>query len=109
MRQCRILTNQITAFDQDVRCRESDVFAAHWFNKTGNVKSFLRIKVTAVKAEYSSLIGFNNPATGKNESNFAGEAMGDIIELENGLKIWRMGDTGLSDDMKFISDRYKTQ
>ncbi len=55
------------------------------------------------------MIGFNNPATGKNESNFAGEAMGDIIELENGLKIWRMGDTGLSDDMKFISDRYKTQ
>jgi hypothetical protein len=55
------------------------------------------------------LIGFNNPATGKNESNFAGEAMGDIIELENGLKIWRMADTGLSDDMKFISDRYKTQ
>ena len=62
-----------------------------------------------MKAEYSSLIGFNNPATGKNESNFAGEAMGDIIELENGLKIWRMADTGLSDDMKFISDRYKTQ
>lgn len=109
MRQCRILTSQITAFDQDVGCREIDVFAAHRLNKTGNVKPFLRIKVTAVKAEHSSLIGFNNPATGKNESNFAGEAMGDIIELENGLKIWRMGDTGLSDDMKFISDRYKTQ
>ena len=79
----------------------------HRFNKTGNVKPFPGIKVTAVQAEHSSLIVYNNPATSKNESHPAGEAMGYIIELENGFKIWHMGDTGLFGDMKFISDRYK--
>ena len=79
----------------------------HRFNKTGNVKPLPGIKVTAVAAEHSSLIVFNNPATGKNESHPAGEAMGYIIELENGFKIWHMGDTGLFGDMKFIFDRYK--
>jgi len=79
----------------------------HRFNKTGNVKPFPGIKVTAVAAEHSSLIVFNNPATGKPESHPAGEAVGYIIELENGFKIWHMGDTGLFGDMKFIYDRYK--
>jgi L-ascorbate metabolism protein UlaG (beta-lactamase superfamily) len=79
----------------------------HRFNKTGNVQPLPGIKVTAVQAEHSSLIVFNNPATGKNESHPAGEAMGYIIQLENGYKIWHMGDTGLFGDMKFISDRYK--
>jgi L-ascorbate metabolism protein UlaG (beta-lactamase superfamily) len=41
------------------------------------------------------------------ESHPAGEAMGYIIELENGFKIWHMGDTGLFSDMKFISEHYK--
>jgi L-ascorbate metabolism protein UlaG (beta-lactamase superfamily) len=77
------------------------------FNKTGSVRPLSGIKVTAVAAEHSSLLVWNNPATGKNESHPAGEAVGYIIELENGLKIWHMGDTGLFSDMKFISDRYK--
>ena len=79
----------------------------HRFNKTGSVKPLPGIKVTAVAAEHSSLIVWNNPATGKNESHPAGEAVGYIIELENGFKIWHMGDTGLFGDMKFISERYK--
>ncbi len=79
----------------------------HRFNKTGNVKPFPGIKVTAVAAEHSSLLVFNNPATGKNESHPAGEAVGYIIELENGFKIWHMGDTGLFGDMQFISEYYK--
>ena len=79
----------------------------HRFNKTGNVKPLPGIKVTAVAAEHSSLIVWNNPITNKNESHPAGEAMGYIIELENGFKIWHMGDTGLFGDMKFISERYK--
>ena len=48
-----------------------------------------------------------NPETGKLESHPAGEAVGYIIELENGFKIWHMGDTGLFGDMKFIAERYK--
>jgi L-ascorbate metabolism protein UlaG (beta-lactamase superfamily) len=79
----------------------------HRFNKSGSVKPYPGIKVTAVQAEHSSLIVWKNPATGKNESHPAGEAMGYIIELENGFKIWHMGDTGLFGDMKFIAERYK--
>ena len=79
----------------------------HRFNKTGHVKPLPGIKVTAVAAEHSSLIVWNNPASGKLESHPAGEAVGYIIEFENGFKIWHMGDTGLFGDMKFINDRYK--
>ena len=79
----------------------------HRFNKTGSVKPLPGIKVTAVQAEHSSLLVWKNPATGKNESHPAGEAVGYIIELENGFKIWHMGDTGLFGDMKFITERYK--
>ena len=79
----------------------------HRFNKSGHVTPLPGIKVTAVQAEHSSLLVHNNPATGKNESHPAGEAVGYIIQMENGFKIWHMGDTGLFGDMKFIYDRYK--
>ena len=79
----------------------------HRFNKTGSVTPAPGIKVTAVQAEHSSLLVWKNPATDKLESHPAGEPMGYIIELENGFKIWHMGDTGLFSDMKFISEHYK--
>jgi L-ascorbate metabolism protein UlaG (beta-lactamase superfamily) len=79
----------------------------HRFNKTGHVKPLPGIKVTAVQAEHSSLLVWKNPVTEKLESHPAGEAVGYIIELENGFKIWHMGDTGLFGDMKFITERYK--
>jgi L-ascorbate metabolism protein UlaG (beta-lactamase superfamily) len=65
------------------------------------------IKVTAVHAEHSSVIVWNNPATNKAETHPAGAPVGFIIELENGFRIWHMGDTGLFSDMKFIADYYK--
>jgi L-ascorbate metabolism protein UlaG (beta-lactamase superfamily) len=80
---------------------------SHRFNKTGRVTPLPGVKVTAVQAEHSSLLVWKNPTTEKLESHPAGEAMGYIIELENGFKIWHMGDTGLFGDMKFISDHYK--
>lgn len=80
---------------------------SHRFNKTGRVTPLPGIKVTAVQAEHSSLLVWKNPSTEKLESHPAGEAMGYIIELENGFKIWHMGDTGLFGDMKFISEHYK--
>jgi len=79
----------------------------HRFNKTGRQTPLPGIKVTAVQADHSSLLVWRNPATDKNESHPAGEAVGYIIELENGFKIWHMGDTGLFSDMKFISEYYK--
>jgi L-ascorbate metabolism protein UlaG (beta-lactamase superfamily) len=65
------------------------------------------IKITAVHAEHSSVYVWDNPATGKPETHPAGAPVGFIIELENGFKIWHMGDTGLFSDMKFISEYYK--
>jgi L-ascorbate metabolism protein UlaG (beta-lactamase superfamily) len=79
----------------------------HRFNKSGSAKPVPGIKVTVTAAEHSSLLVIKNPATDKNESHPAGEAVGYIIELENGFKIWHMGDTGLFGDMKFISEYYK--
>jgi L-ascorbate metabolism protein UlaG (beta-lactamase superfamily) len=79
----------------------------HRFNKSGSVTPLPGVKVTAVKAEHSSLLVWKNPASEKLESHPAGEAVGYIIELENGFKIWHMGDTGLFGDMKFIAEHYK--
>ncbi len=79
----------------------------HRFNKSGTIEPFAGLKVTAVHADHSSLIVFNNPATGKAESHPAGEPVGYIIEMENGFKIWHMGDTGLFSDMKFIAEHYR--
>jgi L-ascorbate metabolism protein UlaG (beta-lactamase superfamily) len=79
----------------------------HRFNKTGYVTPVPNVKVTAVAAEHSSLLVWKNPATDKNESHPAGEAVGYIFEMENGFKIWHMGDTGLFGDMKFIAEHYK--
>jgi L-ascorbate metabolism protein UlaG (beta-lactamase superfamily) len=77
------------------------------FNKTGTITPAPGIKVTAVRAEHSSVIVWKNPATGKDESHYGGEPVGYIIELENGFRIWHMGDTGLFGDMRFISEYYK--
>ena len=65
------------------------------------------VTLGVLPAEHSSLLVFKNPATEKLESHPAGEAVGYIIEMENGFKIWHMGDTGLFGDMKFITERYK--
>ena len=65
------------------------------------------IKITMVHAEHSSELVWTNPATGKSETHFGGEPVGFIIELENGFKIYHMGDTGLFGDMKLIGEYYK--
>jgi len=77
------------------------------FNKSGMVEPSPGIKVTAVRAEHSSVINWKNPETQKDEIHPGGEPVGFIIELENGFKIYHMGDTGLFGDMKMIADYYK--
>jgi L-ascorbate metabolism protein UlaG (beta-lactamase superfamily) len=79
------------------------------FGKGGTIAPFGPdgVKITATHAEHSSEIVWTNPATGKPESHAAGEPVGYIIELENGFKIYHMGDTGLFGDMKLIADYYK--
>jgi L-ascorbate metabolism protein UlaG (beta-lactamase superfamily) len=76
-------------------------------NKGGTVEPAAGIKVTAVRAEHSSVYVWRNPATGKNETHPGGEAVGWIIELENGFRIYHAGDTAVFGDMKWIGERYK--
>ena len=77
------------------------------FNKSGVVEPSPGIKVTPVRAEHSSVINWRNPLTQKDEIHVGGEPVGFIMELEDGFKIYHMGDTGLFGDMKFIADYYK--
>ncbi len=77
------------------------------FNKSGTITPAPGIKVTATHAEHSSVYVWHNPATNKDETHPGGEPVGYLIELENGFRIWHMGDTGLFGDMKLIADYYK--
>ncbi len=76
-------------------------------NKGGTVEAASGIKVTAVRAEHSSIYVWRNPATGKDETHPGGEAIGWIIELENGFRIYHAGDTAVFGDMKLIGERYR--
>ena len=77
------------------------------FNKGGTITPLPGIKVTAVHAEHTSGLVWKNAASGKDETHVGGEPLGFIIELENGFRIYHMGDTGLFGDMKFIAEYYK--
>jgi L-ascorbate metabolism protein UlaG (beta-lactamase superfamily) len=77
------------------------------FNKSGTVTPVPGIKVTATQANHSSVYVWRNPATGKDETHPGGEPVGFIIELENGFRIWHMGDTAPFGDMKLIAEYYK--
>jgi L-ascorbate metabolism protein UlaG (beta-lactamase superfamily) len=79
-------------------------------NKGGPVAPFAddpAFKITEVRAEHSSVFVWKNPVTGKNETHVGGEPVGFIVELENGFRLWFMGDTGLFPDMKFIAEHYR--
>lgn len=76
-------------------------------NKGGTVEPTPGVKVTAVRAEHSSIYVWRNPATQKDETHPGGEAIGWIIELENGFRIYHAGDTAVFGDMKLIGERYK--
>lgn len=79
------------------------------FGKGGTIMPFgpNGVKITATRAEHSSEYAWKNPATGKDEVHVGGEPVGFIIEMENGFRVYHMGDTGLFGDMKFIGEYYK--
>ncbi len=79
------------------------------FGKGGTIMPFGPggVRITATRAEHSSELVWRNPSTDKDETHVGGEPVGFIIELENGFKIYHMGDTGLFGDMKFIGQYYK--
>jgi L-ascorbate metabolism protein UlaG (beta-lactamase superfamily) len=77
------------------------------FAKGGKINPLPGITVTATHADHSSVYVWKNPSTNKDETHPGGEPVGYIIELENGFRIWHMGDTTVFSDMKWITDYYK--
>lgn len=75
-------------------------------NKGGTITPFPGVKITQTHAEHSSEYVWTNPDSKKQETHVGGEPVGFIIELENGFKIYHMGDTGLFGDMKLIGEYY---
>jgi L-ascorbate metabolism protein UlaG (beta-lactamase superfamily) len=77
------------------------------FNKGGTIVPAPGIRVTATHAEHSSVYVWRNPASDKDETHPGGEPVGFIIELENGFRIYHMGDTGIFGDLRLIGEYYK--
>ena len=76
-------------------------------NKGGSIEPVPGIKVTAVRAEHSSIYVWRNPASSKDETHPGGEPVGWIIELEDGFRIYHAGDTAAFGDMRMIGERFK--
>jgi len=78
------------------------------FGKGGKVQPLgPQITITQVRAKHSSELTLTDPATKKTTTHPGGEPAGFIVQLENGFKLYHMGDTGLFGDMKLIADYYK--
>ncbi len=76
-------------------------------NKGGSIEPAPGIKVSAVRAEHSSIYVHRNPVSNKDETHPGGEPVGWIIELENGFRIYHAGDTAAFGDMRLIGERFK--
>jgi L-ascorbate metabolism protein UlaG (beta-lactamase superfamily) len=78
------------------------------FGKGGKVQPLgPQITITQVRAEHSSELTVTDPATKKTTTHVGGEPAGFIIQMENGFKVYHMGDTGIFGDMKLIGEYYK--
>ncbi len=75
-------------------------------NKGGTIEPFPGVKITMTHAEHSSEMILKDDS-GKDTSYPAGEPCGFIIQMENGFKIYHMGDTAVFGDMKWIGEYYK--
>jgi len=75
-------------------------------NVGGTAEVVPGVKITQTHAEHSSEMILKDE-NGKSVSYPAGEPVGFIITLENGFKIYHMGDTGIFGDMKWIGEYYK--
>ncbi len=80
-------------------------------NKGGTVTPIGRgIKIHMVPAEHSSAIDLKAMGIEREPSSpsqlFTGAAVGYVVELENGFKIYHSGDTGVFGDMALINTFY---
>lgn len=78
------------------------------FGKGGTIAPFgpTGPKITAVHAEHSSELTWKD-ASGKETVQTGGEPVGFIVEMENGFRIWHMGDTAVFGDMRLIGEMYR--
>ena len=83
------------------------VALANRMNKGGSITPFAGVRITMTHAEHSSELVWRNPETGKDETHVGGEPCGFVIELENGFKIWHLGDTGVFGDMRLLGEMIK--
>jgi len=65
------------------------------------------IRVTMVRADHSSTVYYTDPQTKVVSMTTVGGAVGYILHLENGLRIYHAGDTALYGDMELFGKRYK--
>jgi L-ascorbate metabolism protein UlaG (beta-lactamase superfamily) len=78
------------------------------FGKGGKVQpAGPQITITQTRAEHSSEVTVTDPNTKKSTTYPGGEPAGFIVEMENGFKLYHMGDTGLFGDMALIGSYYK--
>jgi L-ascorbate metabolism protein UlaG (beta-lactamase superfamily) len=78
------------------------------FGKGGKVQpAGPQITITQTRAEHSSEVTVTDPSTKKSTTYPGGEPAGFIVEMENGFKLYHMGDTGLFGDMRLIGEYYK--
>jgi L-ascorbate metabolism protein UlaG (beta-lactamase superfamily) len=81
-------------------------------NKSGTVAPLGRgIKVHMVPAEHSDSVdllglGLSSPGSKEPRHLAGGAAVGYVVELENGFKIYHSGDTGVFGDMALINKFY---
>lgn len=76
-------------------------------NKGGTIEPLgPGIRIHMVHAEHSSELVWHNPATDKDETHTGGEPAGFVIELENGLRVYHMGDTALFGDLRLIAQQF---
>ena len=82
---------------------------ANRMNKGGSITPFGPggVRITMTRAEHSSELLWRNEATGKDETHVGGEPAGFMIEMENGFRIWHLGDTGVFGDMRLLGEMYK--
>lgn len=89
----------VAIFEVSVYLQQQGLKNVVGMNKGGTYE-FKGIKVHMVEASHSSGIGTERIIPG-------GEAAGYIVEFENGVKIYHMGDTGFSGTFSITADYYK--
>lgn len=93
----------VCIFETGVWLESKGVSKVMGMNK-GGTQEIDGIKVTMVSADHSCGIRDDD-----GRIVFGGEAVGYVVEMENGFRIYHAGDTNVFGDMKLISELYSPQ